>query len=106
MPIAERPEEDRDEVLYPAMERRKTASSRRKMRRCCVVEDTDQKVDREDNPNRAEKNPYPSSDSLRCGPAPGVGERHLCSPPVWTLKVVRMSDRFCGQYPGYGDHGG
>ena len=105
VPIAEWPEEDRDEVLYPAMDRRKTASSHRKMGGCCVVEDTDQKVDYEDKPSRAEKKPYISSDSRRCGPPGGVPESHLCSPPVWTLKVVRMSDRFCGQYPGYGDHG-
>jgi hypothetical protein len=31
MPKAERPEEDRDKVLHPAMERRKTGSSRRNM---------------------------------------------------------------------------
>ena len=101
MPKAEGPEEDRDEVLYPAMDRRKTASSHRKMGRCCVVEDADQKVDREDKPNLTEKKPYISSDSPICGPARGGA--HLCSPPVWALEVVRMSDRFCGQYPGRGN---
>ena len=90
MPKAEGPEEDRDEVLYPAMERRKTGSSRRNMGRCCVVEDADQNVDHEDEPNRAEKKAYISSDSPRCGPAPGEAESHLCSPPVWALEVVRM----------------
>jgi hypothetical protein len=90
VPKAEGPEEDRDEVLYPAMERRKTGSSRRNMGGCCVVEDADQNVDHEDEPNRAEKKAYISSDSPRCGPAPGEAESHLCSPPVWALEVVRM----------------
>ena len=48
---------------------------------CCVVEDTDQKVDQEDKPSRAEKKPYISNDSRRCGPAGGVPESHLCPPP-------------------------
>src|SRR5271166_1267887 len=55
VPQAEGPEEDRDEVLYPAMERR---SSRRNMGGCCVVEDTDQNVDRDEKPKSAEKAPY------------------------------------------------
>jgi hypothetical protein len=73
------------------------------------VEDTNQKVDQEDEPSPTEKKAYISSDSRRCLPALGEAESHLCSPPVWTLEVVRMSDRFSGQYPrqypGYGDHG-
>lgn len=87
MPKAEGPEEDRDEVLYPAVERRKTGSSRRKMGECCVVEDADQKVDHEDEPNPAEKKSYISSDSPICG---GGAGSHLSSPPVWALEVVRM----------------
>ena len=57
---------------------------------CCVEEDTDQKVDHEDEPNRAEKKAYISSNSLICGPPPGVTDRHLSSPPVRALEVVRM----------------
>lgn len=94
MPIFEGPEEDRDEVLYPAMERRKAASSHREMGRGCVGEDADQYVDRDEEPNLVEKDRYISGDSPRCVAAPGEAESHLCSPPVWTLKVVRMSDRF------------
>ena len=105
MPIAERPEEDRDEVLYPAVERRETASSRRKMGGCRVVEDADQDVDRDENPEPAEKDQYINGNPLICGPARGSGlpRRHLSSPPGWTLEVVRVSDRFAGQYPGCGD---
>ena len=85
VPKAEGPEEDRDEVLYPAMERRRTASN---MGGCCVVEDTNQNVDRDEKPILAEKDHYISCNSPIYG--------HLSSPPVWTLKVVRMSDRLAG----------
>lgn len=82
MPKAEGPEDDRDDVLYPAMERRKTGSSRRKVGGYCVVEDADQNVDREDEPRPAEKKGYISSESAICLPASDGGESQLCSPPV------------------------
>jgi hypothetical protein len=46
---------------------------------CC--KDTDQDVDHDKQPNSAEK---------------GAQKFHLSSPPVWTLELVRMSDRFAG----------
>jgi hypothetical protein len=65
----------------------------------CVVEDTDQKVDQDDKPILAENKGYISTDSPICGPALDEGKRHLCSPPVWALEVVRMSDRFAVSNP-------
>ena len=85
VPKAEGPGQDRDQVLSPAMERSQTASSRRNMGGCCVVEDTDQNVDQEEQPSCAEK---------------GVQKFHLSSPPAWTLQLVRMSDRFAGSRRG------
>jgi hypothetical protein len=81
VPKAEGPGQDRDEVLNPAMDRRQTTSSYRNMGGCCVVEDTDQNVDRDEQSSCAEK---------------GLQKFHLNSPPVWTLEVVRMSDRLAG----------
>ena len=86
VPKAEGPEEDGDEVLYPAMERRKTGSSRRNMGGCCVVEDADQNVDRDEKPRPAEKKGYICSSSPICGTPRGVTGRHLSSPPVWALR--------------------
>src|SRR5208283_3173218 len=81
VPKAERPEEDRDEVLNPAMERRKTASNRRNMGGCCVVEDTDQQVDHDEKPKCAEKGPYISGSSgICCAARAGELLRHLSSP--------------------------
>ena len=81
VPKAEGPEEDRDEVLNPAMERRKTASSRRNMGGCCVVEDTDQQVDHEEKPKCAEKAPYISgSSAICCAARADELRRHLSSP--------------------------
>jgi hypothetical protein len=57
---------------------------------CCVVEDADQNVDRDEKPSPAEKDPYICSNSLICGTPRGVPERHLSSPPVWAPEVVRM----------------
>jgi len=48
MPKAEGPQEDRDEVLNPAMERRYTERRRRQMGRQGVDEDPDQNVDHDD----------------------------------------------------------
>ena len=90
MPKAEGPEEDGDGVLYPAMERRKTGSNRRNMGGCCVVEDTDQNVNHDDETVRGEKESYICSNSPMCGTPRGVTERHLSSPPAWTLEVVRI----------------
>jgi hypothetical protein len=81
VPKAERPKEDRDEVLNPAMERRKTANNRRNMGGCCVVEDTDQQVDHEEKPKCAEKGPYISGNSgICCAARAGERLRHLSSP--------------------------
>ena len=55
MPKTQWPEENRDEVLYPAMERRRSSSSRRQMGRCCVEEDTDQNVKYDDEALCAEE---------------------------------------------------
>jgi hypothetical protein len=81
VPEAEGPGQDRDEVLDPAMKRRQSGSSRRNMGGCCVVEDTDQNVDGDEQPSCAKK---------------GVQEFHLSSPPAWTLELLQMSDRFAG----------
>src|SRR5580693_9033075 len=48
MPEAEGPEEDRDEVLNPAMERHETERRRRQMGSRGVDEDTDQDVDHDE----------------------------------------------------------
>jgi hypothetical protein len=83
LPKAERPEEDRDEVLNPAMDRRQTASSRRNMGGCCVVEDTDQQVDHDEKPKCAEKDPYISGSSgICCAVRADETLRHLSSPRV------------------------
>jgi hypothetical protein len=77
------------------MERRKTASSKRNMGGCCIVEDTDQNVDRDEKPKPGEKDRYISSNSPICAAARGGDlDRNLSSPPVWAPEVVRMSDRF------------
>jgi hypothetical protein len=47
MPKAEGPEEDRDEVLNPAMERQYAERRRRQMGRRRIDEDTDQNVARD-----------------------------------------------------------
>jgi hypothetical protein len=90
VPKAEGPEEDRDEVLNPAMERRKTGSSRRNMGGCCVVEDADQNVNHDDETGPGEKETYICSNSPMCGTPRSKCPRHLSSPPVWALEVVRM----------------
>jgi hypothetical protein len=64
------------------------------MRRCRVVEDSDQKVDHKEKPELTEKAPYISEDSGICAASGGVLERNLSSPPVWTLQVAPMTDRF------------
>ena len=67
MPQTEGPEEDRDEVLNPAMECSYGECRRRQMGRRGVDEDTDQKVDRDDNAPSAKERPdkvHPTS-SLR-----------------------------------------
>jgi len=57
MPEAEWPEEDRGQVLDPAVDRGQTECRLRQMRGCCVEEDTDQNVDRDEQPDPAEKDP-------------------------------------------------
>jgi len=83
VPEAQGPEEDRDEVLNPTVERGRSECHRRQMGGCCVVEDTDQNVDREEKPDFAEKGPYISGNSLVCAAPGSEGEpcRHLSSPP-------------------------
>ena len=80
MPKAERPEEDRDEVLNPAVERGQTECERWQMWGRCVREDTDQNVDHEDKPDFVEKEPYVSGDST-VRAAPGGERSHLSPPP-------------------------
>jgi hypothetical protein len=75
MPEAEGPEEDRDEVLNPTMDRPQTARRRRQMGRRGVKEDTDQDVDHDENARCAEK---------------GFQKAHINSPPL----CVRWS--WCG----------
>jgi hypothetical protein len=90
MPEPQRPQEDRDEVLNPAVERRQTECRRRQMGGCCVVEDTDQKVDRDEKPSFHEKEPYISGDSLVCAAPGGDPQRNLSSPPsLRTLELLR-----------------
>ena len=55
MPKTKWPEENRDEVLNPAMERPRSSSSRRQVGRCCVEEDADQNVNYDDEAGCAEK---------------------------------------------------
>src|SRR5580693_5397292 len=82
------------------MERRKTTWSRRNMGGRCVMEDADQNVDRDENPKPGEKDHNIRSNPLICATARGGDlPRHLISPHVWTLEVVRMVTA-CGQYPG------
>lgn len=72
MPEAQRPEEDRDEVLNPAVERGRTKCERRNMRGCCVVEETDQNVGCDENPSPSENNPHISGESSYERPPPVV----------------------------------
>jgi Bacterial protein of unknown function (DUF899) len=67
LPKAERPEEDRDEVLNPAMEQRHITRCCRQMGRRGIGEDTDHNVYHDQQPSRAEK----SSE-----------KGHLSSPPL------------------------
>ena len=92
VPKAEGPEENRDEVLYPAMERRETVRSRRNVRGCRVVEDADQNIDRDQKPGPAEKEPYIRRNSPICGPPRGKTKRHLNSSPLWPIERVRIRD--------------
>jgi hypothetical protein len=58
------------------------------------MEDADQNVDRDENPKPGEKDHNISSDPLIGATARGGDlRRHLSSPPVRTLEVVRMGDR-------------
>jgi hypothetical protein len=58
------------------------------------MEDADQNIDRDENPKPGEKDHNISSNPLICATARGGDlPRHLSSPPVWTLEVVRMGDR-------------
>ena len=68
------------------------------MRGCRVVEDSDQNIDHKENPELTEKAPYISENSGICAASGGVLERHLSSPPVRTLEVVPMTDRFAGSW--------
>ena len=79
VPKAEGPEEDRDEVLYPAMERRKTVRRRRNMGGCCVVEDTDQSIDHDEKPPSGEKDCYIRGNSRICAARGSEFGRHLSS---------------------------
>src|SRR5580700_1325965 len=90
MPEAQWPDEDRDEVLNPAVEGGQTESRRRQMGGCCVVEDADQKVDGDEKPSFGEEDPYISGDPLVCA-ASGGGEpqRHLSSSSLRTLELQR-----------------
>ena len=55
MPKTQWPEENRDYVLSPAMERPRSSSSRRDMGSCCVEEDADQNVSYDDEAGCAEE---------------------------------------------------
>ncbi len=55
MPKTQWPEENRDDVLNPAMERPRSSSSRRQVGRCCVEEDADQNVNYDDDAGCAEE---------------------------------------------------
>ena len=55
MPKAQWPEENRDDVLSPAVERPRSSSSRRQVGRCCVEEDADQNVSYYDEAGCAEE---------------------------------------------------
>lgn len=54
------------------------------------MEDADEDVDRDEKPRPAEKKGYICSNSSICGTPPSVTGRHLSSPPVWALEVVRV----------------
>jgi len=56
---------------------------------CCVVEDTNQNVDRDEKPSFGEKDPYISGHSLVCAAPDGGLDRHLSSPPQQTLELLR-----------------
>ena len=75
MPEAQGPEENRNDVLNPAMEQRYTARRRRQMRRCGIDEDPDQNVDPNEEAICAEK---------------GFQEFHLSH--LLFVELVRMSD--------------
>ena len=55
MPKTQWPEENRDDVLSPAMERPRSSSSRRQVGRCCIEEDADQNVSYDDEAGCAEE---------------------------------------------------
>jgi hypothetical protein len=89
MPEAQGPEEDRDEVLNPAVERGQTECHCRQMGRCCVVEDTDQNIDREEKPSSSENETYISGDSRVCTASGSELERHLSSPLPVGVELLR-----------------
>src|SRR5579875_4168886 len=74
MPKTQRPEEDRDDVLAPTVDRRHTARSRRQMGSRRVKEDADQDVDRDEEAPFAKKclqkvhfSSYPLVDACELG---------------------------------------
>ena len=90
MPKAQGPEEDRDEVLNPAVESGQSECRRRQMGGCCVVEDTDQNVDRDEKPSSGENDPYVSGGSLVSATLGGsVLNRHPAHPSLRTLELLR-----------------
>src|SRR5215813_2800593 len=66
------------------------------MGRCCVVEDTDQNVYRDEKPSWGENYPYISGDSAVRAAAGDVPDGHLSSPPPcgrWNCCVIQPSAR-------------
>jgi hypothetical protein len=94
MPKTKGPEEDRDEVLNPAMKRRGIERCCRQMGRCGVDEDTDQNVDNNDEALGAEEGLY----VVHRSSLPPCGRRTCCGALAVVKKPVAPR-RGYGPYP-------